>query len=424
MLQVDLSTAFTPSKLSPKSTTTTITTANSASINKLSYSKWFRTRRILLNESSSSTSGTADGEVTKGPAPTFNGSMLPLKLTRIGLRGHKVAAVYAIFDKEYKSFTVDGEEWSACKYINLTRDLAQDVDKVCTKVDEESHYIRALSFAYPQRSAMEEVVTRWADLTKTAGGNTDWGDIDNVVSSSSTSSDSSAEKDEDESSEDSIAAAAAAAIYYDEDDEDDEFDELNDAGGVISPFSSEMSSPVTINSEESKDTDDGASSMVGEKVENLDFTAENVDKVLDEIRPYLISDGGNVAVQRVDEETRSVYLILEGACGSCSSSTVTMQMGIERVLKENFVDLGEVLQVEDESHVDANATELTIEAVEAEVKRIAPAIIALGGSVQIVSVEPTGEVTMKFSGSQKIKQGLELAVRDVPLVTEITFLTE
>ncbi|OEU15395.1 nitrogen-fixing NifU-like protein, partial [Fragilariopsis cylindrus CCMP1102] len=73
---------------------------------------------------------------------------------------------------------------------------------------------------------------------------------------------------------------------------------------------------------------------------------ENVDSVLDEIRPYLISDGGNVSVERVDEETKNVYLVLEGACGSCPSSTVTMQMGIERVLKENFVDLGEVLQVE------------------------------------------------------------------------------
>ena len=119
LLEVDLSTAFTPSKLSQRSTrfehssASTITTSG-ASINKLSSSRWFRTRGILLNES-----GTADGEVTKGPAPTFNGSMLPLKLTRIGLKGHKVAAVYAIFDKEYKSLCVRHMNIGYLSFISL-----------------------------------------------------------------------------------------------------------------------------------------------------------------------------------------------------------------------------------------------------------------------------------------------------------------
>ena len=42
-----------------------------------------------------------------------------------------------------------------------------------------------------------------------------------------------------------------------------------------------------------------------------------MDKVLDEVRPYLIADGGNVAIDRVNEETKNVYLVLEGACGEC-----------------------------------------------------------------------------------------------------------
>lgn len=54
----------------------------------------------------------------------------------------------------------------------------------------------------------------------------------------------------------------------------------------------------------------------------IEFTLENVDKVLDEVRPYLIADGGNVEVVSVDEFTRSVSLTLQGACGSCPSSTV------------------------------------------------------------------------------------------------------
>lgn len=58
-----------------------------------------------------------------------------------------------------------------------------------------------------------------------------------------------------------------------------------------------------------------------------------MDAVLEEVRPYLLADGGNVAVAGVDLETRDVRLVLQGACGSCPSSTVTMKMGIERVLR-------------------------------------------------------------------------------------------
>ncbi|EOD21094.1 hypothetical protein EMIHUDRAFT_60252, partial [Emiliania huxleyi CCMP1516] len=54
----------------------------------------------------------------------------------------------------------------------------------------------------------------------------------------------------------------------------------------------------------------------------------------EQVRPYLVADGGNVAVVSVDAAMRNVYLRLEGACGSCPSSTVTMKMGIERVLRE------------------------------------------------------------------------------------------
>lgn len=54
----------------------------------------------------------------------------------------------------------------------------------------------------------------------------------------------------------------------------------------------------------------------------LELNIANVDKVLDEVRPYLIADGGNVEVVDVEEKTRNVILKLKGACGSCPSSTV------------------------------------------------------------------------------------------------------
>lgn len=81
----------------------------------------------------------------------------------------------------------------------------------------------------------------------------------------------------------------------------------SDANIIESPFTEDGSDAYII----------GPNSSAG-----IEFTKENVDKVLDEVRPYLIADGGNVEVVGIDEFTRSVSLSLQGACGSCPSSTV------------------------------------------------------------------------------------------------------
>ena len=58
-----------------------------------------------------------------------------------------------------------------------------------------------------------------------------------------------------------------------------------------------------------------------------------IQKVLDEeVRPVLIADGGDVELH--DVEGNSVKVLLQGACGSCSSSTVTLKVAIEARLKE------------------------------------------------------------------------------------------
>ena len=75
----------------------------------------------------------------------------------------------------------------------------------------------------------------------------------------------------------------------------------------------------------------------------MQLTLENVETVLDEMRPYLISDGGNVEIVELDGPI--VKLRLQGACGSCPSSTVTLRMGIERRLKEMIPEISEVEQV-------------------------------------------------------------------------------
>lgn len=69
-------------------------------------------------------------------------------------------------------------------------------------------------------------------------------------------------------------------------------------------------------------------------VVQLPLTAENVEYVLNEVRPYLMADGGDVALHDIDGNV--VRLKLQGACGSCPSSVTTMKMGIERRLMEKI----------------------------------------------------------------------------------------
>lgn len=75
----------------------------------------------------------------------------------------------------------------------------------------------------------------------------------------------------------------------------------------------------------------------------LALTPDNVETVLDELRPYLMADGGNVEL--VELEGPIVKLRLQGACGSCPSSTMTLRMGIERKLREMIPEIAEVEQV-------------------------------------------------------------------------------
>ena len=73
------------------------------------------------------------------------------------------------------------------------------------------------------------------------------------------------------------------------------------------------------------------------------LTIENVERVLDEVRPYLMADGGNVEIVEIDGPI--VKVRLQGACGSCPSSTMTLKMGIERKLREAIPEVNEVVQV-------------------------------------------------------------------------------
>ncbi len=71
---------------------------------------------------------------------------------------------------------------------------------------------------------------------------------------------------------------------------------------------------------------------------------EKVQEVLEQVRPALQADGGDVELVDVSEDG-VVSVRLTGACGSCPMSTMTLKMGIERTLVENIPGIKEVVQV-------------------------------------------------------------------------------
>ena len=70
---------------------------------------------------------------------------------------------------------------------------------------------------------------------------------------------------------------------------------------------------------------------------------ERVEAVLEEIRPALQADGGDVELVDVIEGV--VKVRLKGACSGCPMSTITLKQGIERLLKERLPEVKEVVAV-------------------------------------------------------------------------------
>ncbi len=69
--------------------------------------------------------------------------------------------------------------------------------------------------------------------------------------------------------------------------------------------------------------------------ENLDDTSKEIINILEEyVKPAVASDGGNIQFESYNPETKTVKVILQGACSGCPSSTYTLKSGIENMLRE------------------------------------------------------------------------------------------
>ena len=71
---------------------------------------------------------------------------------------------------------------------------------------------------------------------------------------------------------------------------------------------------------------------------------EKVSEVIEMVRPALQGHGGDVQLLGVDED-KTVRVRLQGACKGCPGATMTMKMGIERILKERVPDVKQVVAV-------------------------------------------------------------------------------
>lgn len=74
-------------------------------------------------------------------------------------------------------------------------------------------------------------------------------------------------------------------------------------------------------------------------IKNLDETSQKIIDILNEyVKPAVVSDGGNILFQSYDANSKTLKVLLQGACSDCPSSQMTLKNGIENLLKELIPD--------------------------------------------------------------------------------------
>ncbi len=81
---------------------------------------------------------------------------------------------------------------------------------------------------------------------------------------------------------------------------------------------------------------------MSETPENKSELHERVAQVIEQIRPYIQGDGGDIVLVDVEDSGR-VVVQLRGACSSCPHAAMTLKMGVERTLKEHIAEVTEVV---------------------------------------------------------------------------------
>ncbi len=84
-----------------------------------------------------------------------------------------------------------------------------------------------------------------------------------------------------------------------------------------------------------KNVEEHKSTQNNTQPEELDDISKQIVDILEEyVKPAVAADGGNILFQSYDEKSKTVNVILQGACSGCPSSTITLKNGIENMLKQ------------------------------------------------------------------------------------------
>ena len=70
-----------------------------------------------------------------------------------------------------------------------------------------------------------------------------------------------------------------------------------------------------------------------------------VEAALDEIRPFLQTDGGDISLLSIDRG-KTVRIQLEGACVGCSVNQMTLKSGVEMTIKKHAPQIESVINIE------------------------------------------------------------------------------
>lgn len=76
----------------------------------------------------------------------------------------------------------------------------------------------------------------------------------------------------------------------------------------------------------------------GKKIEDIEAFKTRVTEVIEQIRPSLQMDGGDIKLIDIND-SGVVQVALQGACATCPHASMTMKMGVERVLKEEIPEV-------------------------------------------------------------------------------------
>ena len=102
-----------------------------------------------------------------------------------------------------------------------------------------------------------------------------------------------------------------------------------------------MEEPVALSESEETLAEENIQPAV---LEGPEITLEAVQEILDDmVRPALQGDGGDISLIKI--ESNDIYVRLVGACSTCPSSIMTMKLGVEALLKEEFPSMNELIDV-------------------------------------------------------------------------------